>query len=649
MKFLSSLKYRIAVTIFVLELVMLSVVLWQTLSLSYERSQTQSNHQDETILELLAEVSHTALFTSEFADLRPYFKHATQSQHIELIYLLDFRDIVVASSHFELMGKSIANLDLKERGNSYWKRQTIGDGNVPMGQLGIRYSDAQLRAVYEDTLKFAFTIALSGMLLIAAAGIFLGHLLTRRLNMVIDRTQRFANGQMDSRCPIKGKDEVAQLGQALNSMADQVSETIDRIEHMAFHDVLTGLSNRRMFNISLAKAITTAKQDKKNHCLMYLDLDQFKVVNDTCGHDAGDRLLKELSATLRRNLRENDLLARLGGDEFGVLIEHCSVSHALPVAQKLLDAVRDFKFTYQGKYFDVGVSIGLVLITENSIDSKHVMSAADTACYAAKKNGRNTLYTAEENDEEVNVRSEQTQWFSLLTRALKENEFFIVKQHIGELNQPEKTFADEYLLRLNTESGETFWPQQFLPSAERYRLMPEIDRHVIRLVFAHLSKQPASSRLSFINLSGASLDDPEFIYFIQSQFDCHDIDPQKICFEITETVAIDNFNNAITFINAARKIGCLFALDDFGSGMCSFTYLKSLPVDFVKIDGSFIVNMLHNPMDHSIVSAISNIAQQAGFKTIAEYVEDEKIIPMLAEIGIDYIQGHVIHRPESLP
>ena len=425
------------------------------------------------------------------------------------------------------------------------------------------------------------------------------------------------------------------------------------IHFMAYHDALTGLNNRNEFDIRLRQALQNAQHNKLQHTMLYLDLDQFKIINDTCGHIAGDELLKQLSAQLKRQVREGDTLARLGGDEFGVLLENCPLNRARDLANKLLQAVKSFTFAWENRVFAIGVSIGMVVIDDTSTNVESIMSAADMACYAAKEQGRNRIRLYLDGDVEIKQRRGEMQWVSRLKTALAEDKFILFRQAIVAVDE-DKSGSNrryEFLLRLK-DGGDVILPGAFLPAAERFDLMPAIDRWVIEHVFSYLSGREDDGHLldgpSFINLSGASLADDGLFEFIRDKLHFYNIPPSSICFEVTETVAIANLDITARFIGRCRAEGILFALDDFGSGFCSFSYLKAIPVDYLKVDGGFVRNMLNDEIDCSIVESVNNIGHVAGLKTIAEFVESEDVMEKLRSIGVDFAQGFSIEKPQPI-
>lgn len=425
-----------------------------------------------------------------------------------------------------------------------------------------------------------------------------------------------------------------------------------QLSHQAKHDALTGLINRREFEQRLKRAIITARSEKTKHILLYMDLDQFKVVNDTCGHVAGDELLRQVASMFRRTMRQRDTLARLGGDEFAVLLERCKEQQALRIANVLHQCIQDLRFTWQSKIFTIGISIGMVTITEQDENINKVLSIADTACYAAKDAGRNRIYVHKQEKVAIDKKYGEMQWVSKITQAFEDDRFFLYYQPIVPTHNTTNTTRHyEILIRMNDEEGNLVFPGAFLPAAERYNIMPTLDRWVIRTMFRWLQQHPkhlSQLDLCSINLSGNTLGDNYFLDFMFDQFEIYDIPPHKICFEITETAAITNIEKATAFIDALKAKNSKFALDDFGCGMSSFAYLKHLPVDFLKIDGMFVKDILDDPIDYAMVKSINEIGHVMGLSTIAEFVENEGIINKLKELGVNYLQGYGIAKPKPL-
>ncbi|MCP5334992.1 MAG: EAL domain-containing protein [Oceanospirillaceae bacterium] len=423
------------------------------------------------------------------------------------------------------------------------------------------------------------------------------------------------------------------------------------VAYMAYHDALTGLANRFQLEQTLDHIIEENRHEAADNALLYIDLDQFKLINDTCGHMAGDELLKNLSPRLKKLVRAGDLLARIGGDEFALLLANCPPTKALELAERLRQEVEMFRFSWQGKIFRIGCSIGVAYFGRDGVTRNQVLREADIACYAAKDAGRNRIYVYQEGDGLLQERQEQMNWATRLKQALEQDGFEFALQPIQSMQNP---IADggmyEVLLRMKGE-GKGVMPGAFIPAAERYGLMPQLDRWVVE----HATRlwQEMSSSLKckenlifFINLSAESLTDGQMVTFIQEQLRQNRIPAKQICFEITETSAISNLSQSVRFMGEVRRLGCKFALDDFGTGMCSFNYLKNLPVDYVKIDGNFVRKVLEPGIDSAIVDAINRIAHLVGLQTIAETVEDAATARHLKHLGVDFYQGHWLAEPK---
>lgn len=424
-----------------------------------------------------------------------------------------------------------------------------------------------------------------------------------------------------------------------------------RLSYHASHDILTGLVNRREFESRLERALKSAHAKETSYALCYLDLDQFKIVNDSCSHAAGDALLNQLGALLKSKIRWRDTLARLGGDEFGILLESCSLEEAIDSAEALRTAVNEYKFVWDDRSFRLSVSIGIVPITAENEDVATLLSAADSACLAAKEAGRDRIHTFQEDDINLVRRRRELQWAARIKNALEEDRFELYRQTIRPLQAEEEGAHYEVLLRMRDETGKIIAPGLFIEAAERYSITPAIDHWVVHNAFRWLvSEADERERLAMcaINLSGQSLGDDKFLPFVIEQFQTSGLDPTKICFEITETAAIASYSQANRFINALKELGCKFALDDFGTGLSSFGYLKHFPVDFLKIDGSFVKEILHDPIDREMVRSINEIGHLTGKRTIAEFAENEEIITMLRGMGVDYAQGYGVSEPRQV-
>ena len=425
-----------------------------------------------------------------------------------------------------------------------------------------------------------------------------------------------------------------------------------RLSWQASHDALTELINRREFERRLERVLASAEAGGAEHAMCYLDLDQFKVINDTCGHVAGDELLRQLGQILLGAVRKRDTVARLGGDEFGLLLEHCSIERAREVADELRERVAEFRFAWSGQFFRVGASIGLVPIGAQGWSVEDALRVADSACYAAKEGGRDRVHVYHPGDAEFARRHGEMRWVARIDQALEEGRFRLWCQPIVAAG-PGSRGAEhvELLLRMVGEDGALIAPAAFLPAAERYGLSTRIDRWVIGAALDWLHRNPrrlAALAHCSINLSGASLGDAESLRFLRERLDATGVPPQRLCFEITETAAISNLSRGLEFMQTLAGLGCCFSLDDFGSGLSSFAYLKTLPVQFLKIDGAFVRDILDDPVDLALVRSIHEIGKVMGKQTIAEFVESEAVLVRLREIGVDFVQGYHVGRPRPV-
>lgn len=456
----------------------------------------------------------------------------------------------------------------------------------------------------------------------------------------------------DSAAPIR--DRIGNIIGSVMVFHDVSKETrlFRQLSYQASHDTLTGLINRREFENRLITALEVTRNNaEENHALLYVDLDQFKVVNDTFGHTAGDALLRQLSEKIQANIRSTDVLARLGGDEFGILLERCSEERAVAVAEDIRGAIEGYRFEWQESFTSLRCSIGIVMINSENSDVAGVMSSADVACYSAKDMGRNQVHLYRDSD--ASLRHEEMKWVSRITSAVEEDRLELFFQPIIAIGKEDDGKARHYelLLRMRDEKGELVGPDQFIPSAERYNLMSTLDRWVIHEALTELADRNDDGVARYtlaINLSGTSLSEDRFLEFVIDELKKQKLPDGAICFEITETAAISNLSRVVHFMQALKKLGCKFSLDDFGSGLSSFTYLKNLPVDYLKIDGQFIRNVANDAVDESMVKAISQVGHAMGIETIAERVESKQVLDKLGALGIEFAQGYYIARPASV-
>lgn len=533
-----------------------------------------------------------------------------------------------------------------------------------LGWVGLSISRASTLASQREAIRDNLLILLAGLAVSVFLAWRIGRQITRPVLALSQTVNRIGAGHLNERVVVDGGAELGRLQQGVNDMAgrlqamqDQMQERIDqataRLTYQASHDVLTGLINRREFEARLERLLQSALQQRREHVLCYMDLDQFKVINDTCGHAAGDELLRQLALLLRSNLRERDTLGRLGGDEFALLLENCSVQDALEVVDAMRADVQRFRFKWGDRVFGVGMSVGVVAITRDSGSTASLMSAADSACYLAKDRGRNQIHVYESRDSDLARHRGEMQWMTRIQRALEENRLRLSWQEIrpADGTLPSERHV-ELLLRMVDDDGSEILPMAFIPAAERFAIMPALDSWVIeetlRMCRRYVASGPQASCQFAVNLSGASLKDPTFRRMLLQYLEQTPELGPHLCFEITETAAIGNLEVVNEFIGAMRTFGCHFALDDFGSGLSSFGYLRNLDVDYLKIDGAFVRDIATNPIDRYMVEAIHRIGHQMGLKTVGEYVESDAALAVLRQIGVDFVQGNAIHRPAPL-
>jgi diguanylate cyclase (GGDEF)-like protein len=428
-------------------------------------------------------------------------------------------------------------------------------------------------------------------------------------------------------------------------------ETSGEIEYHATHDALTGLVNRSEFEARLRRALQKAREDRSQHALLYIDIDQFKLINDSCGHAIGDQLLQEVGKLFAESIRTRDTLARLGGDEFAIILEHCSAEQAQRVAQQICDATSKFRFTHDDRSLRVSASIGLVPVDDRWTAPAAILQAADASCYAAKEGGRNRVHLWFDTDTAIRVRAGEMQWAMRIEHALEHSQFVLYAQRIEELGARSRGVRAEALLRMVQDGGKLTPPGAFLPAAEKFHLASRIDRWVLQEALAWLKAlhNPAVIRTLSINLSGQSIGDRAFHrHAIEAFREAGARICAQVCVEITETAAVTNMADAAVFIQRIRSLGVQVALDDFGAGASSFGYLKTLPVDYLKIDGQFVRDIVDDPLDEAAVRCFAEVARVVGVKTVAEFVDRPEVLAKLQTMGIDYGQGFLLHRPAPL-
>lgn len=534
-----------------------------------------------------------------------------------------------------------------------------------LGHVYIVHNYLTLQNLKKDMIFKVLLIGIIGLLVSAYMAWRIGRSITNPIQEIAFAVNKVGEGTFAHMISENSSGELKVLQQGFNSMSlslkqaydhmqDKIHEATKLLRYQAQHDDLTGLINRREFEVRLERCLKSAQDYNLEHILCYLDLDQFKLVNDTCGHHAGDELLKQVSALLANRIRDRDTLARLGGDEFGLLLASCTIESAHQICNELLRLVRDYRFISDDKVFAIGVSIGLVVINSSFTDLSSVMHAADAACYSAKTAGRNQSFLYTHGNAEMAQRQSAVAAVSNMTGKIEDEQFILYCQPIMALSSANSNQQHyEILIRKINIDGGLILPAAFITSAERYHLMPNIDRWVIKNTFIAYRemldmRKNQVSHIFSINLSGTSLGDKSLLGYIREQLSIYAIPAAAICFEITETAAIVNLNNTIHLIKALKKLGCQFALDDFGSGMSSFMYLKSLGVDFLKIDGSFVKEMHINKIDHAMVRSIHSVAESMGIQTVAEFVENKAILTELEKIGVHFGQGFYLGKPIEL-
>lgn len=530
-----------------------------------------------------------------------------------------------------------------------------------LGQVTVGLSLEPTRARQREILVNSFLLSAVVLVLSILMAIRLGRDIVRPIGHLTEVVQRIGQGNLNVKPEQDLGGEFSVLAQGIARMTEElrgfyetlqsrIQEATAKLSWQASHDPLTGLANRAEFSLQVEKSLRSAQADDRRHTLVFLDLDQFKVVNDTSGHQAGDELLRQLSAQLKQSLRSTDVLARLGGDEFGVLFLDCGIDTGLRLAEGLRRVVEGFRFQYGDRVYSVGVSMGLVEIDAASPGVGELLIAADAACYAAKESGRNRIHRYHEADQALLRRRGEMEWASRITQALDEGRLQIYCQYLEPLRAGDGARHYELLLRMVDADDSVIPPMAFLPAAERYRLAAILDGWVLDQVIERcagmLERHPEV--ILSLNLSGASLGDQDFQALIRQRLNEHPRIAANLCLEITETAAIANLDNALQLISDLRVLGCRFALDDFGSGLSSFAYLRSLPVDYLKIDGTFVRDMHQDPVDAAMVEAIHKVAQLMRVRTVAEYVENAQTLEMLRALGVDYAQGYHIHSPQPL-
>lgn len=534
--------------------------------------------------------------------------------------------------------------------------QAISYENELFGTVKAQWDPAGLAEKTDDRLARGRKTLMYALLCLTLLSLVLLHVLVALpLYKLTNRLRTISSGHFATKLDIRSSKEMSLLADAVNDLDTTLLESrllTTELEYQATHDSLTELKNRAAFEDILQERLQSRHHESPDDVLLYFDLDQFKVVNDSCGHTAGDELLGQLSATLSSLFRPEDVFARLGGDEFAVLLYATNLDDGRAVAEEIRAVTQAQRYTYQERTFVIGASIGMVCISDVDESPKRIMTAADEACYAAKDAGRNRVHVYQENDDELSQRRGEMGWVPKIHAALESSNLILYGQVIEPTVSDQTTSEHiEILVRMLGKNGDVIPPGAFLPAAERYGIMPKVDRWVISNTLLWMEEQQAICNevpVCAINISGISMSDVKFRDFLLEELSTTSVSTSNICFEMTETAAVSQLSSAIEFMETVKDAGCQFALDDFGSGMSSFNYLKNMPVDYVKIDGAFVSPLMSDETCVVMVRAIGDIARVMGLKTIAEFVENDAIRQQLAELDIDYVQGYGVGMPQPL-
>ena len=672
--FADSIKGRMMFNVAVIHAVMMGIVIYDLNDRQKEFIQGEQTKKGMELASILASNATDSMLRNDIVAMEELIAELSNVKNADMIFLLDKSGRVRSSSdksYFnltlvdEVSKRLIGGVTHRSANGAQIVHDHLVDTVYPVevrgeiiGYARILLSNKELESEFSSLARNGVIYALLAIF----GGSLLAFFMIRRMSEDIDAlseaAKRISDRDFDTPVPkIEGKSEIANMARAFAVMADSIRQNIgelqkseEQMKWQATHDHLTGLGNRAGFEKALSLFIAESRRAYTTHALLFLDLDKFKVVNDTAGHLAGDELLRNIAKIMQKSIRQNDLLFRFGGDEFGILLRDCDTQHASAIGQKIIEAIDGYEFRWEASIFRVGVSIGMVCIDNNSGSPIDVLSLADTACYIAKDKGRNRIFLATQNDGEFALQREEMGWIAKIQDALINDKFELYIQKIKALKS-ELGSHYEVLLRLNAANGSVILPDVFIPAAERYMLMSSIDLWVARRLFEYIKKHRellSKNNCFSINLSGQSINDDDFLPKLKELFREYDIHGPNIIFEITESVAIANHSRANGFIDELKEFECSFALDDFGTGNSSFAYLKNLPVDYLKIDGSFVKNIFDSPIDEVFVGAVTEIANKMNMFVVAEYVESDKIRLKMEDMGVHYAQGFGIEKPFAL-
>ncbi len=670
--FYGTIKSKLITNVILIHAILMGFVVYDLVERQSSFMKEQLQNKGEELVSLLALNAKNSLLNNDLVALDELINGFENTKDIYLAFLLDENGKVKASTDKQYLNKNLsddislkllAKLQQSTRDSMQLSHTIFIDSvhKIKIKNDTIGYARVVLNS---ENLHHELEVITSEGLLYILLAIAIGALFawlsirktTRNLNEIASIASSIAEQKFDATFPeITGDDEVAKVSRAfevmINSIKAQISELTKREEKshwQAHHDVLTGLKNRRAFEDELERAIEeSAEKESLQHALLFLDLDKFKVINDSAGHLAGDHCLEQVALLLESMIGKDDILARFGGDEFGIILKEAHREVAEEKVKQIMAAVESFSFSWNEKKFRIGVCVGMVMIDGSVKTAMELLSLSDTACYIAKENGINNLHILDVGSELFTKLHHEMDWIAKIYDALGQNLFTLYAQKIASLK--DKNDHYEILIRMRSAEGELFYPDSFLPSAARYSLMPKIDLWVIETLFQLIASNATLQEITFaINLSGQSLMKEHFEQEVEALFRRYAIDGKMIIFEITETSAMSNFKRVNQFIDHFKSIGCQFSLDDFGTGLSSFAYLKNFKVNYLKIDGSFIRNIEQEPVDEIIVGTISEISTLLELKTVAEYVENNSILSIIKHIGIDYAQGYGIEKPLPL-
>jgi len=667
-----SLKYRIAIVIFLLEAVMMSVVFYSTVSRSQEINEEQLAINERVILELIADLSRFALFTFEFDDLQTYIEKISEDPHVLKVLIIDRKKRIVASSNVNDIGVTVPDLNNTE--NDYWLTSEVKNSSGVMGSVSIYFSNAEIIAAKKEVLFLGVRIAIGGMIVIAIVGLLTGFFLTRKLEVLSTAAKKIKDGQLDVKTNLSGHDELSVLGQTFDDMVTSFKETVEKLrsgedalrearnnlesrvdertselaiankklEQLALHDPLTNLPNRSLLLIRLQQAIEDSGRGL-SFAVMVMDLDRFKEVNDTLGHDVGDEVLVQVSARIKKILRKSDTVARIGGDEFVVILTDVTQDQAVSVSKKI-EAELTSEFVIRPHKFAIGCSVGIAMFPNHGTDSSALLKCADISMYVAKRNHLgHVVYNVDENLQTESKLS----LHSNLQQAIEKNELLLYYQPKINMSTGEMTGV-EALVRWQHDD-QLIYPDKFIPHAEKTGLIRDITRWVLKEALQQQAKWMAvGEKLKMsVNLSFRDLSDDSLVMYISEMIDLWQVKPEYLMLEITETSVMEDPSRTIKILHQLDEMGLNISIDDFGTGYSSMMYLKQLPIDEIKIDRSFISDLIVNKDSLIIVRSIIDLAHNLDMSVTAEGVETLDVWKKLSSLGCDMSQGYYSGPPMS--